>query len=96
MATTLPATPEERPSDRTKAIASKRLLSRAALVVAGVILVGLVPAEAKINKGPPQVHNAQWFQHQKCLNDPKNCPSPSGPGWCYKRYHYSYLVRVPC
>jgi hypothetical protein len=60
-----------------KAISRKRLVSRATLVAAGVILLGLVTAEAKINKGPPQIHNAQWFQHQKCLNDPTLCPSAS-------------------
>jgi hypothetical protein len=52
-------------------------LSRAALVAAGVILAGLVTAEAKI-KTLPQIHNAQWFQHQKCLNDPSLCPSNQG------------------
>jgi hypothetical protein len=98
MATTVPATPGEQPGDRTKAISSKRLLSCAALVAAGVILAGLVTAEAKI-KTPPQVHNAQWFQHQKCLQDHTLCPSASsGAGWCYKRPHYGpqRLVRVPC
>jgi hypothetical protein len=82
MATTVPAMSGKRPGDRTKAISSKRLLSCAALVAAGVMLLGLVSAEAKI-KTPPQIHNAQWFQHQKCLKDPTLCPSaqsrPSGP-----------------
>jgi hypothetical protein len=82
MATTVPATPGERPGDWTGAISSKRLVSRAALAAAGIIFLGLAPAEAKVNKEiikVPQVHNAQWFQHQKCLNDPENCPSPGRP-----------------
>jgi hypothetical protein len=82
MAATVLAMPGERPGDRTKVTSTKRLLLLAALAGAGVILVGLVPAGAKINKEinkVPQVHNGQWFQHQKCLNDPKNCPSPSRP-----------------
>jgi hypothetical protein len=100
MATTVLATPGERPGDRTKAISSKRSWSCAALAAAGAILAGLVSAEAKI-KTPPQIHNAQWFQHQKCLNDPSLCPSnQSGRGNlrpprrpCYKQVGWN---TVPC
>jgi hypothetical protein len=35
----------------------------------------------------PQLHNAQWFQQQKCLNDPTLCPSgQSGLGRPCHRY----------
>jgi hypothetical protein len=98
MATTVPATPGERPGDRTGAISSKRLVSRAALAAAGIILLGLAQAEAKLNKEiikVPQVHNAQWFQHQKCLNDPKNCPTSGPPQRCYKWSHAAQRI-LPC